>query len=417
MRIALFHNLTSGGAKRTAFEAVQQLAARHEIDVFTLSCANHAFGDLRPLVNAHHVFPFAPSPLFRSPFGRINQLSRLVDLVRLRSVERRIAEEIRAGSYDVVYVQPCQFENAPSLLTFLEQIPTIYYCHEPLRRLYEPMPVRPYARKDAPHRAILDRIDPLPWLYANMQKRADARNAHHATTIVVNSRFSQNNVLQSYGLTAQLSYHGVDIHKFRPLQCQRRPFIFSVGSLTPLKGFDFLIESVAKMPPSARIPFYIASNFQNQPERAYLEQLSSNRNVDCHFLGAISDDELVTLYNQASVVAYAPIREPFGLVPLEAMACGTPVVAVAEGGIKESVIHEQTGLLTERDPAQFAAALGQVLGDTSAANRYGQQGRQHVIEHWSWEQAAARIEEKLLSVAAMHSDNLIEAGSIQPATG
>ena len=65
-------------------------------------------------------------------------------------------------------------------------------------------------------------------------------------------------------------------------------------------------------------------------------------------LNLISDEELVLLYNKAKMVVYAPYCEPFGLVPLESMSCGTPVVGVGDGGVKETVINGKTGILTGR---------------------------------------------------------------------
>ncbi len=63
---------------------------------------------------------------------------------------------------------------------------------------------------------------------------------------------------------------------------------------------------------------------------------------------------LVLLYNKANLVVYTPYQEPFGLVPLESMSCGTPVVGVNDGGVMETVTNGKTGILTERDTKIFA---------------------------------------------------------------
>src|SRR5262245_20051660 len=106
MRIAVFHDLPSGGAKRTLYEFVKRLCARHVIDVYALSTADHAFCDVRPLVHASHEVPFTPLRLFQSPFGRINQLQRWRDLRRLESLSRRLATDIDRQSYDVLFAEP-----------------------------------------------------------------------------------------------------------------------------------------------------------------------------------------------------------------------------------------------------------------------------------------------------------------------
>ncbi len=400
MHIALFHNLPSGGAKRSVHEATRRLATRHTIDVYTLASANHEFADLRPYVARHHVFPFRPWPLFGSPLGRLNQMVRLADLWRLRRLARRMAAAIPWGEYDVLLAHPCQFESSPSLLRWAQGAPTVYYCHEPLRLLYETMPPRPYAPTASRRQRLLDRLDPLPGLYRRTLRRVDRANLRSADAVLVNSQFIRESVRRIYQTAAIVSYHGVDVDCFRPLSLPRERFVLSVGSLTPLKGFDWLIRAIACIPPARRPSLVIVSNFQNPPERAFLEQLAQASGVDLRLLANISDARLVELYNQAALTAYAPHAEPFGLVPLESMACATPVVAVREGGVAESVVHEETGLLTERDPQQIAAAIERLLDDANLAERYGRSGRAHVVRHWTWEQAAATLERHLICASS-----------------
>jgi glycosyltransferase involved in cell wall biosynthesis len=306
---------------------------------------------------------------------------------------------MRAGNYDVVFVHACQFEKAPSVLAYLGDLPSVYYCQEPLRVLYELQPVRPYGDDSSRRRTALNRIDPLLKLYLATVQRTDRSNTRRATRVLVNSRFMQQAVGQIYQVSPQLSYHGIDAQRFAPLGLDKGRFVLSVGSLTPLKGFDFLIDALAEMPPAQRPPLVIASNFQNSSERGYLEQMAAQKQVTLQLLGSVGDDQLVELYNQALVTLYAPLREPFGLVPLESMACATPVVAVQEGGIQETVLSGQTGLLVERDPQRFAQAVQQLLADPNLAAAYGQAGRKHVLQYWTWEQATQTVEQHLATTA------------------
>lgn len=400
MKIAIFHNLPSGGAKRALGEMVRRLAPRHQLDVFTLSCANHDFADLRPFVARHEVTAFQPSPLLKFPWARFNQAIRLLDLGRLQPIARQIARQIEHHGYDVVLVNLCQFENSPSILRYLWRIPTIYYCQEPLRRFYETMPARPYDDGASQRRQVLNRLDPLPALYQRALKALDRRNIRSAGVVLVNSEYIRELVRRIYHLEAQVSYLGVDEQFFHPVPAAKHRSLLSVGSLTPLKGFDFLIESVGRIPAEQRPELVIASNFQNPPERQYLEQLARQHQVTVSLLNNISDDDLRRLYNQAALTVYAPHREPFGLVSLESMACGTPVVAVREGGIPEVVVHGQVGWLVDRDPAQFAEGVQQLLANPAQAAQYGQQGREHVVRHWTWDRAAQTLEHNLMLRAA-----------------
>ena len=401
MRIALYHNLPSGGAKRTLYEATRRLALKHEIDVYTLSSANHEFCDLRPHVRSHRVYDFRPRPLLSSPFGRANQAIRLADIRRLQALTRSIARDIEKERYDLLLVHPCQFEKAPSLLRHLPELPSVYYCQEPLRQLYEAMPERPYDDTASARRSLLNRIDPLPGLYQSSLRRNDQQNTRSADRVLVNSAFMKRAVDEIYDVDSRISYHGIDIDLFRPLAMEKGDFMLSVGSLTPLKGFDFLIRAMAELPAGSRPALVIASNFQNPPERQYLMQLATELDVVLELRGNVSDEQLVELYNRALVTLYAPVREPFGLVPLESMACRTPVVAVNEGGIRETVRHEQTGLLTERDPAQFAGAIARLLDDPATAQALGHNGLEDVRTNWTWERAVDTLERHMFDCVSM----------------
>jgi len=315
-------------------------------------------------------------------------------------VTRTIAHTIDRGNYDVLLAHPCQFEKSPSVLHH-GHIPSVYYCHEPLRQVYEPAPFRPYDNGVGARRQWLNRIDPLPPLYFKTLQHLDKRNTRSADTVLVNSQFTRDAVQKIYNVTPLVSYHGIDVAWFYPLPVEKQNMVLSVGSLTPLKGFDFLIQAMAKLPPDNRPTLVIASNFQNLPEKEYLEHLARKLNVDMTLMRNISDETLVELYNQAKVVAYAPLREPFGLVPLEAMACGTPVVAVRDGGIPETVIDGQTGMLVPRDPASFAEAIERFISDPKLAQAFGENGRTHVLKNWTWERAVDILEAYLKATVAV----------------
>jgi glycosyltransferase involved in cell wall biosynthesis len=80
------------------------------------------------------------------------------------------------------------------------------------------------------------------------------------------------------------------------------------------------------------------------------------------------------------------------------MACGRPVVGVEEGGIKETVIDKYTGLLVERDAEKFGRAVQSLLENRSLLAEYGRNGRQNVLEHWSWEKSVSSLERHMYQV-------------------
>jgi glycosyltransferase involved in cell wall biosynthesis len=397
VKIAVYHNLTSGGAKRALYETARRLAGRHELRVYSLSSADHDFCDLRENSAAHRIWPFRPLPLLRSPAGRLNQTLRWLDLKRLAVVGGRLARAIEQDGCDVALVHPCQFEGSPTVLSRLRGAPTVYYCHEPLRRLYERMPDRPYDRPRTAVARALDRLDPFPTLYRRALRRVDRANLRAADLVLVNSQFIREAVWTIYQVEADVCYQGVDTAMFRPLGLSRSPDLLSVGSLTPLKGFDFLIRSLARIPAGQRPILRLASNFSNPMEQRYLTALSEEAGVGLHLLGGVSDTALVRLYNEVSATAYAPVREPFGLVPLESMACGTVVVGVREGGVAESV-EDGLGVLVDRDEDAFAGAVQEILAEPSRRTALAARARATVERRWTWQQAVDRLEAHLAAV-------------------
>lgn len=391
MKIAIYHNLPSGGAKRAVYEIVKRLAVRHQVDIYTTSTADHDFCDLRPYAEAHHIYPFEPLSLFESPLGRLNQWQRTRDLNRLDRLAWRIAADIDHAGYDIVFAHPCRFTQAPLILSYLET-PSIYFCQEPVRILADPPLPRPYANGKG-WRGRLDQFDPLIHMFHSRLYTADRKAIQSSKMVLVNSRYSQFTIEQYYGLPSQIAYLGVDTAMFSPAAFSTRDnYVLSVGALVPHKGFDFLIEALARIPPTDRPILHLIANAESPDERLFLESLAKDRGVRLIIEVSVPFEYLVDRYRRAQMVIYAPIGEPFGFVPLEAMACATAVVGVAEGGVVETVRDGETGILTPRDPAPFAGAICDLLASPRTAAEYGQAGRAVVERDWTWASSVAGIE-------------------------
>ncbi|ALM76389.1 glycosyltransferase [Thermococcus barophilus] len=191
---------------------------------------------------------------------------------------------------------------------------------------------------------------------------------------------------------------------FRPLRVPKDNFVLSVGSCTPSKGFDFIIRSLSRINSKIRPKLIIVSNTIDKDWKIYLEQLATKLNVKLEIKTLIRDYELVHLYNRAKLVVYAPYLEPFGLVPLEAMACGTPVVAVREGGVRESIIDNKTGILVDRDEEEFAEAIVELLLDDEKREKMGQNGIDTVHSFWTLEHAGERLLNHLIRAIKRYTE-------------
>ena len=197
--------------------------------------------------------------------------------------------------------------------------------------------------------------------------------------------------MRMYGINSHVSYLGVDPEMFKPLDVTEENFILSVGTLTPEKGHGFLVDSLALMDPEIRPKLVVVSNSSYPPWKVYLKKHAAESGVDMEILSLISDDELAVLYNKAEVVVYSPYLEPFGLVPVESMACGTPVVAVKEGGVRETVIHNKTGLLIDRDEEIFAEAVAKLLGKDLTKYNMSKNSLEAVNNFWTVKHAGERL--------------------------
>ncbi len=399
MRIAVYHNLPSGGAKRALHEMTSRLNRSHVVDIYTLSSAEHDFCDLHPHCRQHRVYPFRSLPLARSPFGRVNQLARIADLLRLRALQRWIATDTDAQGYDVVFVHHCRIGQSPALMQFL-QTPSVYFCHEPPRQVIERQVARPNSQASL-HRKLLDAFDPLPALYRRVLLTIDQRNVQAADLVLVNSAYSRETLYRVYGIFAQVCYLGVDTDLFRPLNLPKEQFVLSVGQLHAFKGFDFLIRSLARLPVDQRPRLVIACNAVIAHEEHHLRKLANDLGVSLDIQARVSDDELVQLYNRALLTVYAPVMEPFGFVPIESMACATPVVGVREAGVRETVLNGVNGVLVDRDEQQFADALAALMSDPVRRDRLGRQAREETVIRWSWDATIQNAERALLHAAQM----------------
>jgi glycosyltransferase involved in cell wall biosynthesis len=260
--------------------------------------------------------------------------------------------------------------------------------------LYEPSEDRTYRRYSLAQR-IGNLLDPLPGVYRRLLGSMDKKNVRAATSVLVNSHYSREVLYHVYGISAFVSRLGVDTARFRPLGVAKEKMVVSVGALTSKKGFDFVIRSISQMDATRRPALTIVSNYTELQEEAYLRSLAEQLSVTVNFRAGIPDDELVQIYNRAMLTVYAPIMEPFGFVPLESMACGTPVVGIREAGVRESIRHRETGLLVDRDPHQFAGAIRELLDDPKLRECLGEQARVYVQSEWTWRRSVEELETHL----------------------
>ncbi|HKY19972.1 MAG TPA: glycosyltransferase [Vicinamibacterales bacterium] len=187
--------------------------------------------------------------------------------------------------------------------------------------------------------------------------RWDAATAGRVDRYVAISQHVASRIRRYYNRDAVVIYPPVDTGFYCPAgdseTAAPEDFLLMVSALVPYKRVDIAIEASRL----AGIPLRIVGD---GPERQALTTLAAHRGSHVQLLGALSDLEIRDLYRGASAVLL-PGEEDFGIVPVEAQACGTPVVALARGGALETVIDNVTGVLvTEPTPEAFAAGIARV---------------------------------------------------------
>jgi len=395
MRIATFISTVPGGSLRTFKEYVRLLSRDNEIEVYTLN--EDCLLDIKEWVKS--IYPFKFEYLFfKKPFGFFNIFLNFLNLFRLDRLYHRIANLINRKNYDITFIHQSYYLyiHCPGIVRFLK-IPYVYYCQEPVRLFYERDLI--FLKKmSAKEKFFYIFLKPFYRLFAIFFKLYDAFNIKRCNFLLCNSYYSKNYILNAYHKEAELCYLGVDTNKFKPLtDVKKENLVISVGHLEPRKGHDFVIQAIGKIPFNLRPKIIIVYPcYEDVEYKRYLKIIAEKNNVCLEFFCGISDEELTVLYNKAKLTVCAFVREAFGLIPLESLACGTPVLAVNEAGLKESIIHNKTGLLVERDIEKFSEALCYLLKEDKLREEMGEYGRQYILEKWKWENSVDELKKYFL---------------------
>jgi len=383
---------------RVVASQVEELHRRGaEIDVFTLSSTRGGAFPLDRWVARRRAAPYQPESLTRRRLPMLTPYVHAWQTYRAwRRMERALAplaRELDQGGYDAVLVHDCPVTLAPPLLAGL-QVPCVLYLH----RIPHGLPPQ-----EAPRSTRRERLKHLYYAPARhwLAARADALERRHlaaATVLAANSHFTKELVYAHYGLQAHTCYPGVDTRVFRRLPPAEsspamRPFVLSVGRLHWMKGHELVLEAVGQIPVRLRPAVFIATPEPPDPAAAArFADLAAAMEVELE-IGAIPDDgALSRRYNGALCTVTASYAEPFGLAAIESMACGTPVVAVSEGGLRETVVHGETGLLVDRRTGEMAKAIGRLAGDRAVRDRMGARAAETVCRQWTWRVAVDRLE-------------------------
>lgn len=225
-----------------------------------------------------------------------------------------------------------------------------------------------------------------------------------ADRIVVVSQGSKEDILKYYDVPEEkieVIYNGIDLKEYKKIDrnVARKKYgiegryILFVGRISRQKGITHLIDAVKYLPKDVKV--VLCASSPDTPE--VLEEVEQKVKLHDNIIWInkmVEKEDIVELYSNAEVFVCPSIYEPFGIINLEAMACETPVVASATGGIKEVVVHEETGFLVEPgNSEELAKYINILLENRELAKKFGINGRKRVEEMFSWESIAKKTYE------------------------
>jgi glycogen synthase len=244
----------------------------------------------------------------------------------------------------------------------------------------------------------------------------------NADGVVAVSESMRADVQALYGVSfekVRVIHNGIDLEQYRPTPDRAvlarhnidpdRPYVLFVGRITRQKGIIHLVRAIKYIRPGTSVVLCAGAPDTEEIGREMAQAVEQARRESSNPIVWIAQmlarEEIIPLYTQAALFVCPSVYEPFGIINLEAMACGTPVVASAVGGIKEVVVPGETGLLVHfeprgaadfepKDPEKFARDLAEavngLLEDPGRRAEMGRRARDRVERYFSWGSIARR---------------------------
>ncbi len=386
MRLALYHPwiYLCGGAERVVAEIVGR--SRHDWVIYT-----------------HHFEPESTYPCLRS---------EVVELGPPVSVRRSLSPLVRAAATlsrtrlpeDGSRALLVSSEGLGDLLLARTRLPAVAYCHTPLKILHDPEVRAELARRDPTKAAVL-RMLGRPF------QSADAALWRRYCHVLVNSNETRRRVLKGRlapDPAVEVLYPGVDLQRYGvqfaelesvPAAQEREPLFLVAGRMVWQKKLELAIDAMRIALAMGMKGRLIIAGAVDAKSRDYVNGLKGRaEGLPITFEEGPTDERLIELYQEATALLFTAPNEDWGIVPLEAMASGTPVIAVASGGPCESVLHGKTGWLLPGRPKAFADQMLAVAAMPEEVGRMRSACRRRAARY-DWDRFVARIDDVMEEVA------------------
>ena len=387
MKFALYHPWVylTGGVERVLLELMRR--SSHEWTLYT-----------------HH---FAPD----TTFPELKEFD-VVELTPRVSVQRSLMPLVEAAATIARTKLPedgrdgllVSSEGLGDFIVARETGPVVCYCHTPLKILHD-QSTRDHLREHAMHKYAALR------LLAPAFSAADRAAWQSYSHVLSNSRLTRQRIAEAKLRPAsdvEVLPAGVDTTLITPGKPRREMQFLVAGRIMWQKNIELAIDAVRVLAQQGvRAPLVIAGAVDRKSED-YLEQLRQRAfGLPVRFVVRPTDDELIELYRTSHALLFTPRSEDFGIVPLEAMAAGTPVLAVNSGGPRETVVDGVTGWLLPPTPEAFAEKMQTLMNESLDMAFFRAAARRRAVE-FNWDRMIERIDDVMAQVA---TENVAETQS------
>ncbi|PRY94375.1 glycosyltransferase involved in cell wall biosynthesis [Marinilabilia salmonicolor] len=313
MKVAVVQDwLTEIGGAEKVFSGILELFP--EADIYTLAAHERVLTDLK--IDRNRVYE---SFIVKLPFGRKKYRNYL-------PLFSKAIESFDLSDYDLILSSSSSV--AKGILKQSNQL-HICYCHSPVRYAWDLY--HQYLKE-----ASLQGFGPKALFVRHVLHKLriwDVISANRVDHFIANSKYIKRRINNVYRKDSTVIYPPVDIEKFR-LEEEKSDYYFTASRMVPYKKIDLIVKTFSELPDKKLKVAGVGPDFEK------IKKLAGS-NVE--FLGFVSDEEMQILISQAKAFVFAA-NEDFGIIPVEAQACGTPVIALGKGGTKETVIDGITGV-------------------------------------------------------------------------
>jgi len=306
--VLIYQNLPSGGAKSIYESNTKFLKRKRNIKVIE-------YADNVVIKNLFHYLVYAN---FIAP-----------------AIHRKIAN---SADHDILISHHSWITKAPHIIQFTSK-PVVYICQELPREYYDKAIIR--------LKTVKEKIIDLARISIKRLDRNNIAKAKHIT-IVANSKYESKMIQKVYGVKTKVIYPGINLDEFKnfPIRTfkKRKYTVLCVGAINKHKNQLFLVKAISAIDPIRRPKLVLVGNGFDKNYLKDIKSKAKRKKVELSILTNISKNKLRKQYIKADIFAYCPVSEPFGIVILEAMASGLPIIFTSNSGGYTEILSKRNGV-------------------------------------------------------------------------